>query len=264
MKPKVSSNMQHSTKKPEAVNSEPRRSASSRKAKPNLPKIRLMIVDDHPLFRAGLRRVLEMEDDLLIECEAANGEEALEKARDLKPQVVLMDINLPKMNGLQATRELTATRSDIAVIVLTAYHDDEQMLHALRAGASAYFPKDVESQELVRAVREAAKSNYVVNDSVLAKPQVAAWLLGQFEQLAVAGDESPEYKFQPLSSREMEILKCITRGQSNKEIAKMLGISRQTVKNHMTSILRKLAVNDRTQAAVYALRRGWIRLQDAR
>ena len=264
MKPKVSSNRTSSTKKLDAAASETRRSPSPRKPKIDQPKIRLMIVDDHPLFRAGLRRVLEMEDDLSIECEAADGEEALAKARELTPQVILMDINLPKMNGLQVTRELTAARDDIAVIVLTAYHDDEQMLHALRAGASAYFPKDVESQELVRAVREAAKSNYVVNDAVLAKPQVAAWLLGQFEQMAVTGDESPEYTFQPLSSREMEILKCITRGQSNKEIAKLLGISRQTVKNHMTSILRKLAVNDRTQAAVYALRRGWIRLQDAR
>ena len=232
--------------------------------KPEQPKIRLMIVDDHPLFRGGLRRVLEMEDDLDIVAEAADGLLALEKAREIKPKVVLMDINLPGMNGLQVTRELTAVRSEMAVIVLTAYHDDEQMLHALRAGASAYFPKDVDPQVLIRAVHEAAKSNYVVNDEILAKPQVATWLLSQFEQMAVTGDESPEYTFQPLSTREMEILKCITRGQSNKEIAKLLGISRQTVKNHMTSILRKLAVNDRTQAAVYALRRGWIRLQDAR
>ncbi len=232
--------------------------------KPEQPKIHVMIVDDHPLFRAGLRRVLELEEDLAIECEAADGAEALEKARNVKPQVVLMDINLPSLNGLQVTRELTTLRSDIAIIILTAYHDDEQMLHALRAGASAYFPKEVDPQELIRAIHEAAKSNYVVNDAVLAKPQVATWLLSQFEQMAVTGDESPEYTFQPLSTREMEILKCITRGQSNKEIAKLLGISRQTVKNHMTSILRKLAVNDRTQAAVYALRRGWIRLQDAR
>lgn len=232
--------------------------------KPEKETIRLMIVDDHSLFRAGLRRVLEMEDDLIIECESDDGEKALEQARAVQPQVVLMDINLPSMNGLQVTRELTAVRGNIAVIVLTAYHDDEQMLHALRAGASAYFPKDVDAGVLVRAIHEAAKSNYVVNDTVLAKPQVAAWLLNQFEQMAVAGDEGPEFAFQPLSTREMEILKCITRGQSNKEIARLLGISRQTVKNHMTSILRKLAVNDRTQAAVYALRRGWIRLQDAR
>lgn len=228
------------------------------------PKIRVMIVDDHPLFRAGLRRVLEMESDLAIEAEVGDGEQAVEKARKLKPQVILMDVSLPNMNGLQATRELTASTNEMSVIILTAYHDDEQMLHALRNGASAYFPKDVNPSELVQAIRAVSQGNFVVNDAVLAKPQVAAWLLSQFDQMAVAGSEGSEFTFQPLSAREMEILKCITRGQSNKEIAQQLGISRQTVKNHMTSILRKLAVNDRTQAAVYALRRGWIRLQDAR
>jgi DNA-binding NarL/FixJ family response regulator len=254
-----------STKTPKKKTAAPRsRRASATPAKAAEPKIPLMIVDDHPLFRAGLRRVLELEEDLDIVGESADGQQALELAREIQPKVILMDINLPSMNGLQVTRELTASHHDTAVIVLTAYHDDEQMLHALRAGASAYFPKDVDPEELVRAIHEAAKSNYVVNDAVLAKPQVASWLLSQFEQMSVTGDESPEYTFQPLSTREMEILKCITRGQSNKEIAKLLGISRQTVKNHMTSILRKLAVNDRTQAAVYALRRGWIRLQDAR
>jgi len=235
------------------------------KQKPSpTPKIRVMIVDDHPLFRAGLRRVLELEKDLVVEAEAADGKQALETARQVKPQVILMDVNLPVMNGLQVTRELTADRGNMAIIVLTAYHDDEQMLHALRAGASAYFPKDVDAQELVRAIHQVSQGNFVVNDAVLAKPQVATWLLSQFEQMSVADIDNPEFTFHPLSTREMEILKCITRGQSNKEIAQALGISRQTVKNHMTSILRKLAVNDRTQAAVYALRRGWVRLEDAR
>ena len=228
------------------------------------PKVRVMIVDDHPLFRAGLRSVLEMEPDLVVEAEVPDVQQAVEKARKIKPQVILMDVSLPNLNGLQATRELTGSGDASAIIILTAYHDDEQMLHALRAGASAYFPKDVNPQELVRAIHAVSSGSYVVNDAVLAKPQVAAWLLNQFDQMAVAGTEGSEFTFQPLSTREMEILKCTTRGQSNKEIAQQLGISRQTVKNHMTSILRKLAVNDRTQAAVYALRRGWIRLQDAR
>ena len=228
------------------------------------PKIRVMIVDDHPLFRAGLRRVVEMEEDLEIVGEAVNGQEALDKARELNPQVILLDINLPILNGLQVARELTASNHEIAIIILTAYHDDEQMLHAIRAGAAAYFPKDVDAQELIKAIHQASQGNYVLNDAVLAKPQVATWLLNQFEQMQVTGSENSEFAFQPLSTREMEILACITRGQSNKEIAQKLSISRQTVKNHMTSILRKLAVNDRTQAAVYALRRGWIRLQDAR
>ncbi len=234
------------------------------KKKSSEPKIRLMIVDDHPLFRAGLRRVLELEDDLQIEGEAADGAAAVELARKVKPAVILMDVNLPNLNGLQATRELTSSKLDVGIIILTAYHDDEQMLHAIRAGAAAYFPKDVDPQELIRAIREVSKRNYVINDAVLLKPQVATWLISQFEQMTVSDADSSEYTFQPLSTREMEILKLITRGNSNKEIAQLLGISRQTVKNHMTSILRKLAVNDRTQAAVYALRRGWIRLEDAR
>ncbi len=240
-----------------------RKTCSSPRTAPDRPKIRVMIVDDHPLFRAGLRRVLELEPDLAIDCEAADGQQALDCAREHNPDVILMDVNLPSLNGLQVTRELRTSHQAAAVIILTAYHDDEQMLHALRSGACAYFSKDVDAQEMVTAIREVVQGNYVVNEQVLAKPQVASWLLTQFEQMAVAGDEVTGHAFQPLSSREMEILKYITRGHSNKEIAKLLGISRQTVKNHMTSILRKLAVNDRTQAAVYALRRGWIRLQDA-
>ena len=241
----------------------PLKNIPAKKAIPAKKRIRLMIVDDHPLFRAGLRRIVELEEDFNIVGEVADGADALTKARAIKPQVILMDVNLPGMNGLQVTRELTASHSETAVIILTAYHDDEQMLHALRAGASAYYPKDVNPQELVDAVRQVSDGKYVVNEQVLSKPQVASWLLNQFEQMKGADDLDSDHKFQPLSAREMQILQCITSGQSNKEIAKALGISRQTVKNHMTSILRKLAVNDRTQAAVYALRRGWIRLQDA-
>lgn len=227
-------------------------------------KIRVLIVDDHPLFRAGLHKVLELESDVEIIGEVADGETALNQVPLLKPNVILMDVSLPAMNGLQVTKELTASRANAAVIVLTAFHDDEQMLHAMRAGACAYFPKEVSPDVLIDAIRQANQGNYVINDAVLGKPQIANWLLGQFEEMSTSGAEVPEGVFQPLSTREMEILKCITKGMSNKEIARALGISRQTVKNHMTSILRKLAVNDRTQAAVYALRRGWIRLQDTR
>jgi len=221
-------------------------------------------VDDHPVFRGGLRALLELDDTIQVLGEAQDGPQALEMARALKPQVILMDVNLPVMNGLQATRELTGDRSDAAVIILTAYHDDEQMLHAVRAGAYGYFPKEVAPSELLNAIRTVSRGNYVFNDEVLAKPQVANWLLHQFETMQVGAEDAPEETFRALSAREMEILKLITKGLSNKEIAKALGISRQTVKNHMTSILRKLAVNDRTQAAVYALRRGWIRLQDTK
>ncbi|HIP96456.1 MAG TPA: response regulator transcription factor [Anaerolineae bacterium] len=226
-----------------------------------MKKIDVMLVDDHPLFRQGLRRVLESEEDIEVVIEVADGREALRMARELTPDVVLMDINLPSMNGLQVTRRLKTDLPNTAVIMLTAYHDDEQVFHAIRAGAAAYYPKDVTPDKLVEAVRRVAEGHYVIEDNVLDKPQVAAWLLKEFEQLDGVWGEADKL-FMPLSPREMEILQLITRGMSNREIARELGISHQTVKNHITSILRKLAVNDRTQAALYALRRGWVRLQD--
>ncbi len=221
----------------------------------------VMLVDDHPLFRQGLRRVLEAEEDLEVIMEVSDGEEALRLARQLAPDVVIMDINLPHMNGLQVTRALKQSVPDVAVIMLTAFHDDEQIFHAIRAGAAAYFPKDVTPRRLVEAIRQVVQGNYVIDDEVLDKPEAASWLLQQFDHVAYV-DGEPNQMFAPLSPREMEILQHIAKGQSNKEVAYALGISRQTVKNHMTSILRKLAVNDRTQAALYAVKRGWIRLQD--
>ena len=225
-------------------------------------KITVMLVDDHPVFRQGLRRVLEDEDDLDVIVEVADGLEALRMAKQLVPHVMLLDINLPGMNGLQVARALKDTLLDINIIMLTAYHDDQQVFHAIRAGASAYFPKDVSPRRLIEAIRLVHQGSYVVEDRVLEKPQVGAWLLEQFEGLGLDSDDEMGGLLVPLSPREMEILQFIAQGKSNKEIAFDLGISRQTVKNHMTSILRKLAVNDRTQAAIYALRRGWIRLQD--
>jgi len=221
-----------------------------------------MLVDDHPVFRQGLRRVLESEDDLDVVAEVDHGLEALRLATQMVPDVILLDINLPGMNGLQIARSLKDTLMDINIIMLTAYHDDQQVFHAIRAGASAYFPKDVSPRRLIEAIRLVHQGSYVVEDRILEKPQVGEWLLAQFEQAEGADAEGLGAVLVPLSPREMEILQHIAQGRSNKEIAYELGISRQTVKNHMTSILRKLAVNDRTQAAIYALRRGWIRLQD--
>jgi DNA-binding NarL/FixJ family response regulator len=225
-------------------------------------KITVMIVDDHPVFRQGLRRVLEGEDDLDVIAEVNDGIEALQQAKQLIPDVLLLDINLPGMNGLQVARSLKDLLYDIDIIMLTAYHDDEQAFHAIRAGASAYFPKDVSPRRLIEAIRLVHQGSYVVEDRVLEKPEVGTWLLDQFKQVDSKVLDPDGSLLVSLSPREMEILQFIARGKSNKEIAHELGISRQTVKNHMTSILRKLAVNDRTQAAIYALRRGWIRLQD--
>lgn len=227
-----------------------------------MAKIRLLIVDDHPLVRQGLRRILEREKDVEVIGEVADGQLAVEEARKLNPDVILMDINLPSMNGLQAMREIKHTNPKTTFITLTAYNNTAQLFHAMRAGASAYYPKEVSPTELLRGIRTAVEGNYLINDNVLTAKQLNSWLLEQFATIGVGSAEYPEEMFVPLSAREMEILQQIARGLSNKEIARALGISRQTVKNHMTSILRKLSVNDRTQAALYALRHGWIRLED--
>lgn len=225
-------------------------------------KITLLIVDDHPLFRQGLREVLNAEPDLTVIGEASDGEEALRVARELSPRVVLMDINIPTINGLQVARRLRQEVPSARAVILTGYDDDEQVFHAIRAGAYAYFPKDVTPQKIIEAVREVNAGRYVINDLMMDDAQLAPWLFKQTERFGIVEGELGDEAFVPLSPREMEILQHITRGLSNKEIAHQLRISHQTVKNHMTSILRKLNVEDRTQAAVYALRRGWVRLQD--
>jgi DNA-binding NarL/FixJ family response regulator len=226
-------------------------------------KIRIMIVEDHPLLIRGLRQVIEEESDMEIVAEVSDGFDAVVEALRIEPDVILMDINLPRKNGLQATREIKTTHGadEIGVVILTAYHDEEQLYHALCAGASAYFPKDVAPNALLPAIRATAAGKCVVNNQVLNKAEAFRWLLKAVEKLAPDRDNLLDH-FAPLSAREMEILTCITRGASNKEIAYMLKISQQTVKNHISNVLRKLLVEDRTQAAVLALRRGWIRLDE--
>ncbi len=228
----------------------------------DLNKITLMIVDDHPVFREGLVKVFSLEDDIVVVAQEADGEKALAVAREVQPDVVVIDINLPSMNGLQVARQLKTDRTGIAIITLTAYHDQEQVLHAMRAGASAYYPKDVEPATLIDVVRQAVQGYYIVDDRVFDEIGLRNWLDAGVEAATGPYMMDPNEHFVPLSPREMEILQFVTRGMSNKQIALELGISHQTVKNHMTSILKKLDVEDRTQAAVYALRRGWVRMQD--
>jgi DNA-binding NarL/FixJ family response regulator len=225
-------------------------------------KIGILVIDDHRIFREGLRNILFFQDDIEILGEGANGRQALELINELQPDIVLMDINIPLINGIQVTRQLTSERSPTRVIMLTAYDDEEQQLHAMRAGAAAYCPKDVEPDKLIETIREVICGRYVVDDKVYDEAGIEAWMNEGIFELGGPYYAEAEQSFTPLSSREMEILHCVTRGMSNKEIARALNISHQTVKNHMTSILKKLAVEDRTQAAVFALRRGWVRLSD--
>lgn len=220
--------------------------------------IALLIVDDHPLMRGGLRKLIELEADMKVVAEAGNGEDALQLAQRLQPDVVLLDINLPTLNGLEVTARLKAIHRHIAVVLLTAHDQSEQVLYAMQAGASAYCTKGVEAERLFRIIREVAQGNYVIGERIYTPQALQTWLEAQRHSLW--GDESDRHA--PLSPREMEILRCVTRGLHNKAIAQELGISHQTVRNHITSILTKLNVRGRTQAAVYALKRGWVRADE--
>jgi len=224
--------------------------------------ITVMIVDDHPLFRAGLERALDFMDDIKIIDVSDSGENALKKIDQLRPRVILLDVNLPGINGLQVARQIKADYDDVSVIILTAHHDTEQLLHAMRTGASAYCNKEVDAEKLVSTIRDVASGYFVTENRRMTQPEYEQWLTQQIEDTAGPYTIDPEGHYIPLSPREKEILEHVTYGMINKEIANKLGISQQTVKNHMTSILKKLNVKDRTQAAVTALRRGWVRLDD--
>lgn len=222
-------------------------------------KIKILIIDDHPLFRQGIRWSLEDADDIEVVGEAENGQEAIKLTERLIPDVVLVDINLPGLNGLEVARVVKRRDPRVGIIVLSVYEDDDQLFQAIKVGAAAYSSKDVNPEDLLHYIREVARGRYLINEAVLAKPNVASRVLHQFRELAATEDEQTSALFAPLTSREIEILDCIARGLSNKEIANELSISGQTVKNHITSILSKLQVNDRTMAVIYAIKKGWIR-----
>ncbi len=227
-----------------------------------MSKITVLIVDDHQIFRQGLRDSLLLDENIEVVGEAANAEAALQQARDFRPRVVLTDVNLPGMNGLQLVQHLRREVPGVRMVVLTAYDDEEQLYHAVRSGAHAYFSKDVSPARIAEVVREVGQGRYVIGDRVLEETEIAPWLLRASERFSFTSGDELQEGLVSLSPREMEIIRYITRGFSNKLIAHRLGISHQTVKNHMTSILRKLDVEDRTQAAIYAIRHGWVRLQD--
>jgi DNA-binding NarL/FixJ family response regulator len=222
--------------------------------------INVAIVDDHFFFRQGVRDVLNAERDVTVVAESGDGEEAIELISRIRPDVVLMDVNLPTLNGLRVTQQIKAVCPTTNVIILTAYDDEEQVYRAIRIGASAYFPKDVAPSQLLETVRLVAQGYTVISDQRMTSEEAEQWLLEQYRRYGISPEDST---FSPLTSREMEILEQIIGGLSNKEIAVQLGISQQTVKNHVTSILSKLNRSDRTQAAIYALRHGWVRLPES-
>lgn len=235
---------------------------------PNSP-VKLLIVDDHPLFRQGVRAALSIYRDIIIVEEASSAEDALQRLSvappNMEPNVALVDLNLPAMNGLDLTRQLRAQYPRLGVIMLSVHESDDQAFNALLAGASAYRSKDINPADLVEILRRVAHGEYVINDVVMEEPKIASRLLSEFRNLPQHISTMPDVEFPiftPLSDREIEVLERIAAGGSNREIAEALKISTQTVKNHISSILRKLSLNDRTQAVLYALRRGWIETPD--
>ena len=219
--------------------------------------IKILLVDDQPLFREGLRTLLSVQSDFEIVGEAGNGEEAIKQARALQPAVVLMDLQMPVLDGVAATRCLKTEQPDCRVIVLTTFDDDENVFDGLRAGAVGYLLKDAPSEKLCEAIRLAARGESFLQPSVAAKVVAEfARLIGPAGKTAAPLQPHTEPLIEPLSDREREILSLITNGASNREIANTLFLAEGTVKNHVTNILGKLGVRDRTQAALKAKEMG--------
>lgn len=215
-------------------------------------RLRVLIADDQPLMRAGLRTLLELEPDLEVVGEAENGRQALAAAARLRPDVVLMDVRMPDLGGVEATRALRAERPEVAVLILTTFDDDAVVFEGLRAGASGYLLKDVSGEELAAAVRNVAAGGAVLG------PSVAGRVLGRFARLAPEDGSGERALLEPLSEREREILALVAEGLSNPAIGRRLQLAEGTVKNYVSRILQKTGTEDRTQAALRARELGLV------
>jgi DNA-binding NarL/FixJ family response regulator len=208
-----------------------------------------------------MRNILEKEPGFEIVGEADDTRSAFDLSVQLSPDIILMDLSLPAPGGIETTQRIKRELPSAGIIVLAVNEDEDALFDAIKAGAAAFILKDVAPDDLVAIIRRVAGGEYLINDKVFAKPAVASRVLKEFRELAIYGQEAAPI-FAPLSPREVEILDNIAQGMTNKQVAYALSISEQTVKNHMSSILRKLSVNDRTQAVVYAMRQGWIRMPE--
>ncbi|GBF76304.1 DNA-binding response regulator [Paenibacillus sp. 598K] len=231
--------------------------------------IKVLIADDHQLFREGLKRILNMEDDLEVIGECGNGIQVLEFCNRQKPEVVLMDINMPIENGVVATERLRDIFPDVKVIILSIHDDESYVFETLRKGATGYLLKDMEAEALVNAIRS------VVSGHAYIHPKVTGKLINQLRRMTyldeigasagAAASEETGVKFvagenNPLTRREAEVLRLMAEGKSNKNIGEFLYISEKTVKNHVSSILQKMEVDDRTQAVINSIKNGWVTL----
>ena len=206
--------------------------------------IRVMIAEDHSMIREGLKQLLELEKDIKVVAMCSDGKIAFEKYQEIKPDVILMDINMPVMNGLESLRQIKAFDNEVKAVMLTIHQDREYLLKALELGALGYILKDAEASALIEAIRS------VSNNQTYIQPIMARELVNEYKRIKSGADDPKN----SLTEREIEVLKLLAKGMLNKEIANALFISEKTVKNHISSIFRKLNVQDRTQAAVYAIK----------
>ncbi|QNF27210.1 response regulator [Metabacillus elymi] len=227
-------------------------------------KTKIVIIDDHQLFREGVKRILDFEPSFEVVAEGDDGEEALAIVEAHKPDVVIMDINMPKVNGVEATKQLIEANADTKVIILSIHDDENYVTHALKTGARGYLLKEMDADTLIEAVKVVADGGSYLH------PKVTHNLVNEFRRLATSsGQANPTQHLQPeirrplhiLTRRECEVLQMLADGKSNRGIGEALFISEKTVKNHVSNILQKMSVNDRTQAVVVAIKNGWVEVK---
>lgn len=218
-------------------------------------KIRVLITDDHRVVREGLSAILETKEEIEIVGEAKDGGEAVEKARELLPDVIVMDVSMPGMNGVEATRIIKREMPQIGIVALTMYEDQQYIFDLVRAGAKGYLLKDSDSTEILAAIRAISKGESLIH------PSVASKILAEFSLLSKGKGRRKSSLEHDLTEREITVLRLVADGKTNKEIANVLDLSEKTVKNHVRNIFHKLHVFDRTQAAILAIRKGIIELE---
>lgn len=220
-----------------------------------MTKIRILIADDHRVVREGLAAILKSRNDMDVVGEAINGFEVIEKTKALKPDVILMDISMPQMNGVEATRAVRKISPEIGIVVLTMHDDDATIFELVRTGVHGYLLKDADSSEIVKAIQSIYKGESIIH------PSIARKILGEFSQLEPEQVKKAPRQMYNLSGREVDVLRRVAKGKTNKEIANELHLSEKTIKNHVRNIFHKMGVYDRTEAAMKGVQEGIIDLE---
>ena len=220
-----------------------------------MERIKVLIADDHRVVREGLSAILKTKENIDVVGEAQDGQEAVEKARSLVPDVILMDVSMPRMGGVEATRVIKRELPHIGIVALTMYEEQQYIFDLVRAGATGYLLKDTDSSQIVKAIQS------IYHGESLIHPSVASKILAEFSLLAQKKGKKPSWVEHDLTEREITVLRLVADGKTNKEIANSLDLSEKTVKNHVRNIFHKLQVYDRTQAAILAIRKGLIELE---